>query len=153
MKVTDMEISPTESQSPLIDALRASGMRVTPQRMAICEILARSKEHPSAQAIFEQIMPRFPTMSLATVYNTLDALTSLGAINELGDAGDGTAHYDADLSPHVNLACISCHRVIDLPSTHIQAVELEVEETSGYHLLGARVLYYGLCPECSLKKS
>jgi Fur family peroxide stress response transcriptional regulator len=57
-------------------------------------------------------------------------------------------HYDADTDPHVNLACIQCHRVIDLPSDHVQALDQEIAANSGYKLLGARVLYYGLCPDC-----
>ncbi len=57
-------------------------------------------------------------------------------------------HYDADTSPHINLACIKCHRIIDLPSEHIQALQDEVARNSQYRILGGRVLYYGLCPEC-----
>jgi Fur family peroxide stress response transcriptional regulator len=75
----------------------------------------------------------------------------LGVLNALGSAGDDAVHYDADLRPHINLACVSCHRVIDLPSEHIQNMEQEVVRTSGYRLLGVRMLYYGLCPDCQMK--
>jgi Fur family peroxide stress response transcriptional regulator len=123
-------------------------MRLTPQRQAICELLAASRQHPTASAIYEQLKPRFSSLSLATVYNTLETLVRLGALNSLGQAGDGAVHYDADLEPHVNLACISCSRIIDLPSRHVERLEEEVSAASGYRLLGARLLYYGLCPEC-----
>ena len=66
-------------------------------------------------------------------------------------AGDGKVHYDADTEPHVNLACISCNRIVDIPSSHVQQLDEEITSTSGYKLLGARVLYYGLCPECQEK--
>ncbi len=132
----------------LTQALKAAGLRLTPQRQAICELLSASKEHPSAQQIYTALKPRFPSLSLATVYNTLDALVSLGVINALGPAGDSAVHYDADTDPHVNLACIRCHRIIDLESEHVAALETEVSQTSGYRLLGASVTYYGLCPEC-----
>ncbi len=135
----------------LTQALRSSGMRITPQRIAICEFLTASKEHPTAQVVYDALHEQFPTMSLATVYNTLEVLVGLGVVNDLGNVGDNTVHYDANVAPHVNLACLSCHRVIDLPSEYIQSVEQEVENASGYHLLGARVLYYGLCPECQAK--
>ena len=136
----------------LVQALRQSGLRITPQRMAICELLATTLQHPTAQMIYEEIKPAYPSLSLATVYNTLEALADLGAINELGSAGDNASHYDANLSPHVNLACVSCHRVIDLPSQYIHRVESEVANTSGYRVFGARVLYYGLCPDCMEKE-
>ncbi len=132
----------------LLEALRAQGKRITPQRAAICRLLAESSEHPTALQIYSALRVQFPSMSLATVYNTLETLVAIGAVNALGSAGDDAVHYDADVSPHVNLACVACHRVIDLPSEHILALEQEVSQNSNYQLLGARVLYYGLCPEC-----
>jgi Fur family peroxide stress response transcriptional regulator len=128
-------------------------MRLTPQRAAICDLLAASREHPTAAEIYRQLKPRFASLSLATVYNTLEALVRLGAINTLGHVGDGAVHYDADLEPHVNLACISCSRIIDLPSRHVGRLQQEVSDASGYRLLGARLLYYGLCPDCLRKQA
>jgi len=137
----------------LTTTLQKAGMRVTPQRVAICELLANSHEHPTAAMIYEELKPRFASLSLATVYNTLDALVTLGAVNVLGHAGDDTVHYDADTEPHVNLACISCSRIIDIPSEHVTHLDAEITAASGYKLLGARVLYYGLCPECQKKQA
>lgn len=136
----------------LTSALRQAGMRVTPQRVAICELLAASDEHPTAAMIYEELKPRFSSLSLATVYNTLDALVGLGVVNVLGHAGDDKVHYDADTEPHVNLACISCSRIIDIPSEHVTHLDSEITAASGYKLLGARVLYYGLCPDCQKKQ-
>ena len=136
------------SAETLIHALQAAGYRLTPQRRAICRLLAGTDTHPTAQDIYEQLKPEYPSLSLATVYNTLEALVNLGVVYALGSAGDGRVHYDADTQPHVNLACVACHRVVDLPSDHIQALDREVSAHSGYRLLGARVLYYGLCPDC-----
>jgi len=140
-------------ETRLIEALRTAGLRITPQRVAVCRLLSGTDRHPTAQEIYEQLAPQFPSLSLATIYNTLDALIQVGAVNALGSAGDDTVHYDADTSPHINLACLVCHRVIDYPSEHIQEVRDEVQTSSGYRLLGARVLYYGICPECQNKAS
>ena len=134
--------------STLTTALQHAGMRITPQRVAICELLAASEEHPTAAMIFDELKPRFTSLSLATVYNTLDALVGLGVVNVLGHAGDDKVHYDADTEPHVNLACISCSKIIDIPSEHVSHLDAEITSASGYKLLGARVLYYGLCPSC-----
>jgi Fur family peroxide stress response transcriptional regulator len=136
----------------LTSALKHAGMRITPQRVAICELLAESHEHPTAAMIYEELKPRFDSLSLATVYNTLDALVGLGVVNVLGHAGDDKVHYDADTEPHVNLACISCSRIIDIPSEHVTHLDSEITAASGYKLLGARVLYYGLCPDCQKKQ-
>lgn len=133
----------------MLYALRTAGYRVTPQRKAVCRVLANSKDHPSAQMIFEQLRREDDSFSLATVYNTLEALSKIGAVNVLGEIGNSdSVRYDADSSPHVNLACIRCRRIIDLPSQHVHGLEEEISQTSGYALLGARVLYYGVCPDC-----
>jgi Fur family transcriptional regulator, peroxide stress response regulator len=135
----------------LTSALEHAGMRLTPQRMAICELLAKNDEHPTAAMIYDELRPQFRSLSLATVYNTLEKLVSIGAVNVLGQAGDDRIHYDADTEPHVNLACISCHRIIDIPSENVEPLNKEIIQASGYKLLGSRVLYYGLCPKCQEK--
>ncbi len=135
------------------EGLRASGLRLTPQRLAICEILATSRDHPTAYEIHRRLRRRFPTMSLATVYKTLDALARLGLVSVLGDAGDGRVHYDGDTAPHINLVCLACHRVEDLEGVEIQSLHRRVAARSGYVLRGARLVYYGLCPDCQRKAS
>jgi Fur family peroxide stress response transcriptional regulator len=138
-----------EAFRTMIQSLQAGGYRITPQRKAICRVLAQSEEHPSAQMIYDQLHSEDDTFSLATVYNTLDALEKLGGINSLGEIGDGdSVRYDADTEPHVNLACVQCHRIVDIPNRHVRGLAEEITASSGYTLLGARVLYYGVCPEC-----
>lgn len=137
----------------LTQTLQQAGMRLTPQRLAICKLLVETEEHPTATAIYEQVKTQFPSLSLATVYNTLDTLVSLGAVNVLGHAGDDHVHYDADMEPHVNLACVRCHKIVDIPSEHVHHLDSEITQASGYKLLGARVLYYGVCPDCQGEKT
>lgn len=132
----------------LTTALKQAGMRLTPQRIAICRHLAESKAHPTSAQIYEALKPRYPSLSLATVYNTLEALVGLGVVNALGHAGDGTVHFDADTSPHINLACLACHQIVDVASSQAAGLESEISRVSGFQLLGARVMYYGLCPSC-----
>ena len=140
-----------ERLEAMLEGLRASGLRLTPQRVAICEVLATSRSHPTAYEIHRRLRWRFPTMSLATVYKTLDALVRLGLVSALGDAGDGMVHYDGDTEPHINLVCLSCHRVQDLEGVVVRALHRTVAARSGYALKGARLVYYGLCPECQRK--
>jgi Fur family peroxide stress response transcriptional regulator len=141
------------SVDTLLHAIKQAGLRLTPQRLAICRLLAESKTHPTAMQIYQQLKPQFPSLSPATVYNTLEALVSLGAVNMLGQAGDDEVHYDADTTPHVNLACVICHRIVDVTSSYVLYLDREVSQNSGFKILGARVLYYGVCPECQSKKN
>lgn len=132
----------------MIGALRQAGLRLTPQRLAICRALLQSQEHPTAQAVHAQLRREFPSLSRATVYNTLRTLVDAGLVQELGAAGDGAIHYDADLSPHINLICTRCHRIEDFANVSLSDVVRRVAQDSGYQLRGARVAYYGLCPRC-----
>lgn len=129
-------------------ALRRKGLRATAQRLAVCQALANSTTHPTAQDLYEQLRGQFASLSRATVYNTLEVLVDAGLVDELGSAGDGAVHYDADISPHVHLVCTCCHRVEDFTEAPLTAVARQVARGSGYQLRGARVVYYGLCPVC-----
>jgi Fur family peroxide stress response transcriptional regulator len=132
----------------LTTTLQQAGLRLTPQRMAICQLLTENDAHPTATMLYAALKPQFHSLSLATVYNTLEVLVDLGVVNALGHAGDDNVHYDAETAPHVNLACIACHKIVNFPSEHVTHMDSEISAASGYQLLGARVLYYGLCPDC-----
>lgn len=141
------------SYAQLTQALKEAGLRLTPQRLAICRLLAETDAHPTALQIYQTLKPQFPSLSPATVYNTLDTLVHLGMVNVLGHAGDGEVHYDADTTPHINLACVLCHKIVDVPSEYVQHLDREIAQSSGFRILGARVLYYGICPQCQGKAS
>lgn len=141
-------ITQASPAQPMLAVLKAAGLRLTPQRSAICKALAGDTSHPTAQALHIRLQKDFPSLSLATIYNTLQTLASAGLIQELGEAGDNTAHYDADPSPHVNVICTRCHSIEDYPSTTLKGVAEKVENDLGYELKGARIVYYGLCPKC-----
>ncbi|MCB9152700.1 MAG: transcriptional repressor [Caldilineae bacterium] len=93
-------------------ALRSAGYRMTPQRLAICDVLAASDDHPTPYVVYERVRVQVPTVSVATVYNTLGALRDLGAIVEIG-LGRSEAHYEPNLAPHANLICLQCGRISD----------------------------------------
>lgn len=95
-----------------LEALQSAGYRRTTQRQKVCEFLAHTKIHPTPSQIFEGIKDVYPAISRATVYNTLNALESLGVITTI-HYGDDHKHYETDLHPHINLICVQCHAVTD----------------------------------------
>ena len=131
-----------------ISIFHQAGLRATAQRLAIYKLLTETQAHPSAIEIYSQLKDRYPTLSLATVYNTLDVLVEKGFINELGSIGDGQVHLDGNLDPHINLACVKCHQIIDLHSEFVERLNQEINQKSGFKVMGERLLYYGLCPNC-----
>jgi Fur family peroxide stress response transcriptional regulator len=133
-------------------ALREAGLRLTPQRVAVCRVLAESRTHPTAHALFEQLSAESVAFSRATVYNTLETLARHGLARELVVAGDGAMRYDADVHPHAHLVCIRCHRVEDYEDAMLDRQVERVSGQTGYALQGLCVFYHGLCPRCQRKR-
>src|SRR5262245_15414958 len=95
------------------DILERQGLRWTRQREAVYEALASTKSHPTAEELFQAVTAVEPGMSLATVYNTLEALTAAGLARRLPCQG-GAYRYDADVRDHVHLS-LADGRLLDLP--------------------------------------
>ncbi|MFQ5857168.1 MAG: Fur family transcriptional regulator [Anaerolineae bacterium] len=131
----------------VVDRLRESGQRLTPQRLAIFRALAASGEHPSAQMLYEELREAYPMISLATVYSTLELLKEMGEIVEVGFSDEGR-RYEPNLYPHVNLVCVKCGKIRDFEAVALSSVEQAVADGSGYQIHGSRIECYGLCPEC-----
>lgn len=131
--------------------LAARGYRVTPQRVGIYEFLRQSRSHPTAEEIYQALQERFPMMSQATVYKTLELLVQLGLVTELG-FGDEPNRYDGNPVPHINIRCLRCGRIDDLEEPSLPALEASVRRRSGFTLVGQRYEYYGICPHCQQKE-
>jgi len=138
----------TPNTELFVERLKTAGLRVTPQRLAIYGALIESGDHPTAQTLFETLQPALPSLSQATVYNTLQAFVVHGLVQEIGAAGDGAIHYDADLTPHVNLICTTCHRVEDVGDARLHAAARQAIAQSSYQIQGMRIACYGVCPRC-----
>ena len=84
------------------EMLKSQKLKVTPQRLAIFHMLYNTKSHPSAETIYNSLQETHPTMSLATVYKTLDALAKAGLVQQL-HLGEDSFRYDATASSHPHI--------------------------------------------------
>ena len=135
----------------LIARLKESEYRLTPQRVELIRLIAASEGHPSASHLYNQIKIQFPTMSLATVYKTLDLLKELGEVLEIGLRDD--SHYDGNKPyPHPHLICIKCQKIMDgeLDSA-VKNIVQEVEKNFGFQIVKHQLDFYGICPDCQNK--
>ena len=94
-----------KSDTSIIEALRRKGYKATPQRIAVCRFALHSRDHPSAQRIHNKVKEAYSTVSLATVYKTLQVLKELGLIQEL-NFPQGQTRFDCYMKPHINLDCL-----------------------------------------------
>ena len=142
----------TRADSMLADLKRA-GLKVTPQRIAIIREIADDLSHPTAQALFERLRPVYPTMSFATVYNTLDALVASGLAGSL-NAGNGAraVRFDPNTEPHHHAVCDACGLVVDIAvdvSAKAPGPPSPVPAVKGFRVLREERIYRGLCTPCA----
>lgn len=128
--------------------LKEHHLKVTPQRLAIFKLLKSQQLHPSAEMIYKALQEEHPTMSLATVYKTLDTFVQHGLIQQLTLDKD-SFRYDADISSHPHIQCTKCKKVYDLPTfNHIEHLENNIEKETGFELSHEQFYFYGVCPDC-----
>jgi len=136
----------------LIETLQRAGLRVTSQRVAVCQYLAGTKSHPTTSQVFEAVRKLHPDISQATVYNTLNTLRDLGAIVEIS-AGTEHTRYEPDPSPHINLYCLRCHQVSDLLENVSPDYLMDnIFQNTGFRATSLQVQVSGFCPKCQQAK-
>jgi Fe2+ or Zn2+ uptake regulation protein len=133
--------------------LKRAGLKMTPQRIAIVRLFAADLTHPTAQDLFERLRPDFPSMSFATVYNTLDALARAGLSGtlRLGQA----ARFDPNTEPHHHAVCDTCGAVVDVAASTLapssRAVARVTRRAPGFEVRAVERIYRGLCSRCAKK--
>ncbi len=131
--------------------LKEQNIRITPQRMAILEFLAQSKNHPTAEEIYRAIEVKFPGMSVATVYNNLRLFTEIGFVKEM-NYGDASSRFDFYTEPHYHAICQECGKVADFHYPGLEDVEMAAQQLTGYAISSHRLEVYGVCPDCQKRR-
>lgn len=129
---------------------RAAGVAVTPQRLAIFGHLVATDRHPSADELYAAVRRAMPTLSLATVYKTLDTLADIGAVRLVSRLGP-RARWDANLDAHHHLVCTGCGTVTDVTEPRLEAVARPaavVAARHGFEAAGHSVEIFGRCAAC-----
>lgn len=125
-------------------------LRMTNQREMILQELQDSKEHLTADELYERVKQKMPRISLATVYRNLEILSDIGMINKLEVSGR-QKRFDWDTRDHDHIYCVQCHRVDNLELDRSKLAVIPSEETKGYAVSGYRLEFSGLCPRCREK--
>jgi len=146
-------VSYVTTQEELSSRLKQLGIRVTPQRLAIAEVVINSGDHPTVKEIYDRVKAFFPYVTLATVYSTLGLLERAAIVREL--PFQRQSRYDANLSPHANLVCIGCGTVVDADVGQNMVAELRaiLENQAEFEVASQRVDFYGWCSGCAGNRS
>lgn len=136
------------SDSAIATMIHEAGLRPSVQRISILSYISNSGRHPSAEEIFQELQSSMPTLSRATVYNSLHILAEKKLIRQVDIEPDMVRYDFALYAPHAHFKCLRCGRIIDLTR--------DIDSTPilpGYKIDSVDVFYKGLCPECNKEQN
>ncbi|MGA2245150.1 MAG: transcriptional repressor [Verrucomicrobiota bacterium] len=140
--------SQSEEERHLTRQLGATGLRLTPQRQQVYDVLLQKRDHPTAEEVFIRAKRAMPEISHATVYNSLDALVKSGLARQV-TVERGATHYCPNMMEHGHFHCTACGTIYDVdlpPELPCAAVP------RGFKPLRHEVTIHGLCAECAHQK-
>jgi len=132
--------------------LRAARLKVTGPRLAILEEVERNPDHPSAEELHRKLIDEHPSLSLSTVYMTLDAFVRAGLARRMPEV-DGRMRVDGFDQPHDHAICRGCGKIFDLQRIRGPLPAPPMPFPEGLEVLGVRVEYDVLCGPCRTERS
>ena len=130
------------------ERLSANGFRFTPQRRHVYDVLSRKLDHPTAEEVFCRATRDMPEISLATVYNCLDALVESGMVRQV-QLQRGATRFCSNMEEHCHYYCGECGSVFDVALTADSAV---VPRPKGFKIDHYDIAVHGVCAECAGKR-
>ena len=138
-----------KSDRRLNERLTTRGFRFTPQREHVYSVLLKKRDHPTAEEVFIRTKRELPDISMATVYNCLDALVECGLARQVS-LERGAARFCPNMREHCHFYCDACDTVydVDLPAKPQPGVQLP----KGFKAEHYEIAIHGLCPDCAVKR-
>ena len=130
---------------------RQSGLKITPQRVAVYQALASTQEHPSAESVYKMVRPILANISLDTVSRTLKTLTDMGVAFAVEGSGD-VVRYDSDIDSHQHFRCVKCKRIVDFHYKQFDNIALPTDMLGNCKVIKATLYVEGVCDECLSKE-
>ncbi len=141
--------SASKPQSQLCEQLAATGFRFTQQRQQVYAVLQQKLDHPTAEDVFMRAKRAMPEISMATVYNCLDALVQAGMARQV-KVERGAARFCPNMHEHWHFHCNDCGGVFDMnmPKDACDAFAIP----RGYKIESFEIAAHGHCPDCNSSK-
>jgi Fur family peroxide stress response transcriptional regulator len=131
---------------PLNERLATRGFRFTPQRQQVYNVLLQKRDHPTAEEVFIRSKAAMPDISMATVYNCLDALVTCGLVRQVA-LERGAARFCPNMREHCHFYCDACQKVFDIDLSTPAGLPLP----KGFAAERYEIAIHGRCPACSRK--
>jgi Fur family transcriptional regulator, peroxide stress response regulator len=120
---------------------------LTRQREVVLQVVSESMQHPTAADVFEQAKKRLPTISYATVYNSLHYLKDAGLIREI-TFGNGSSRYDSETGRHDHAVCTCCGKLVDFDMSEAAELMRAAARRTRFKPETIHLTLLGLCPDC-----
>ncbi|HSB28852.1 MAG TPA: transcriptional repressor [Pyrinomonadaceae bacterium] len=121
--------------------------KLTPQREAVFQVILAREDHPTAGEIFAAARQRLPTISYATVYNSLRYLKEAGLVHEIS-FGDSASRYDRETERHDHAICNSCGKLVDFDLPQTAELMQAAARKSRFKPESVHLTLRGLCADC-----
>jgi Fe2+ or Zn2+ uptake regulation protein len=135
------------NQYPELSYLREQGYRLTPQRLAILEILKNSHGHLTPTEIYQQVQESIPGMTEATVYRTLNFLAGQNIVL-VAHLGKGQLVYEYADHDHHHLICSQCGDMQEIDHAQLEELYERFSQDTGYQIHSVHSTFFGFCPQC-----
>jgi Fe2+ or Zn2+ uptake regulation protein len=130
------------------EILSRQGLRLTPQRQMILQVIEQAQEHLSAESICQRVQARYPSVSLSTVYRTLERLKTLGVIREVHLLGDQRFYESAGGGVHHHLLCRGCGSILHADDDLLAGLREQLEQRYHFMPLSLDLIATGYCVAC-----
>ncbi|MFZ2051431.1 MAG: Fur family transcriptional regulator [Solirubrobacteraceae bacterium] len=127
--------------------LRKSGHRVTSQRLLVHRAVCGEQRHLTAEQVLGSVTEALPSISLPTIYATLELLEDLGLVRRVS-TGTGALLFESRRIPHAHAACRRCGKIVDVPAPMIDPEALQGARAAGFEPDEAQLIVFGLCESC-----
>ncbi|HEY8225131.1 MAG TPA: Fur family transcriptional regulator [Pyrinomonadaceae bacterium] len=124
-----------------------AGQKLTPQREAVLRVILEREDHPTASDIFEAARQRLPSISYATVYNSLRYLREAGLVHEI-NFGDSASRYDRETDRHDHAICTDCGSLVDFDLPEAAKLIQAAARKSRFTPESVHLTLRGICPDC-----
>jgi len=142
------------SQENLIKSFREicrkKKFRITPQRIAVYEVLINDYTHPSVDDVYRKVAEKYPNISFDTVYRTMLSFSDIGIIRVTENCG-GRKRFDVMTERHHHLHCTSCGKIVDFFNKEYDEIKIPQKIISKYKVTGKKVVLDYLCKSCKKK--
>lgn len=124
--------------------------RLTPQRLAVLEVVRQADDHPTANEIYQRVQTIHRRIAYGTVYTALSALVKMGLLQEL-KFGDSASRYDGRMEPHHHALCIGCGRLSEVEMALTPEQLASVAAQTRFTVQSHHVQFTGYCPQCQVR--